>query len=31
MTVQVLEQYGWHIEYGNGAEPEPIRFPSDAL
>ena len=31
MTVQVLEQYGWHIEYGDGSEPEPIRFPSDAL
>ena len=31
MTVQVLEQYGWHIEYGNGAEPEPTPFPSDAL
>ena len=31
MTVQVLEQYGWRIEYGNGPEPEPIRFPSDAL
>lgn len=31
MTVQVLEQYGWHIEYGNGAEPEPPPFPPDAL
>ena len=30
MTVQVLEQYGWHIEYGNGAEPEASPFPSDA-
>jgi hypothetical protein len=24
MTVQVLEQYGWHIKYGNGAEPGPV-------
>jgi hypothetical protein len=31
MTVQVLEQYGWHIEYGDGAEPESTPFPSDAL
>jgi hypothetical protein len=22
-TVQVLEQYGWHIKYGNGVESEP--------
>jgi predicted RNA methylase len=31
MTVRVLEQYGWHIEYGDGQEPVSIRFPSDAL
>ncbi len=30
-TVQVLEQYGWRIEYGTGAEQEAIRFPSDAV
>ena len=31
MTVQVLEQYGWHIEYGDGAEPESTPFPSNAV
>ncbi len=30
-TVQVLEQYGWRIEYGAGPESEAIRFPSDAM
>lgn len=31
VTLQVLQQMGWRIEYGDGSEPEPVRFPSDAL
>lgn len=29
--MQILQEYGWRFEFGTGPEPEPIRFPSDAL
>lgn len=29
--VQVLQDFGWRFEFGNGPHPEPIRFPSDAV
>jgi hypothetical protein len=31
ITLQALQGYGWRFEFGTGPNPEPIRFPSDAL
>jgi len=31
IVLETLQRYGWRIEYGSGPNPEPIRFPSDAM
>jgi len=31
IVVETLQRYGWRFEFGTGPEPEPIRFPTDAI